>query len=45
MIFDDSWPEWKMPAPDMITTFTELAADGMEIRLSANGGIWNHTFN
>ncbi|KAJ7854323.1 hypothetical protein B0H14DRAFT_2756760 [Mycena olivaceomarginata] len=45
MIFDDSWPEWKMPAPDMITTFTELAADGVEIRLSANGGIWNHTFN
>ncbi|KAJ7862011.1 hypothetical protein B0H14DRAFT_2741110 [Mycena olivaceomarginata] len=38
-------PEWKTPAPDMIVAFTELAADGVEIRLSANGGTWNHTFN
>jgi hypothetical protein len=38
-------PEWKTPAPDMIAAFTELAADGVEIRLSANGGTWNHTFN
>jgi hypothetical protein len=38
-------PEWKMPAPDMIAAFTELAADGVEIHLSAKSGIWNHTFN
>ncbi|KAJ7902888.1 hypothetical protein B0H14DRAFT_1150068 [Mycena olivaceomarginata] len=44
MIPDDSLPEWKMPAPDMITAFTELAADGVEIRLSADYGTWNHTF-
>ncbi|KAJ7854316.1 hypothetical protein B0H14DRAFT_3136612 [Mycena olivaceomarginata] len=44
MIPDDSLPEWKMPAPDLITALTELAADGVEIRLSADGGTWNHTF-
>ncbi|KAJ7902892.1 hypothetical protein B0H14DRAFT_2667982 [Mycena olivaceomarginata] len=38
-------PQWKTPAPDMIAAFTELAADGVEIRLSAKGGTWNHTFN
>ncbi|KAJ7301864.1 hypothetical protein DFH08DRAFT_827159 [Mycena albidolilacea] len=39
---------WKMPALDTIAAFTELAADGMEICLSAEtrrSRTWNHTFN
>jgi hypothetical protein len=37
--------QWQMPAPDMIAAFTELAADGVEIHVSANTGTCNHTFN
>jgi hypothetical protein len=33
----------KMPTPDMITAFRELAVDGVHVNLTA--GVWDHTFD